>query len=180
MHVGWSGEKVRLVPLEKARHFENTLRWVNTPELTQWTFSGDFPIGRLAEEEFFDKRTRDSQTDIVFAIETHAGEHIGLSGMHQIDFRHGTALTGTLIGRSDLWGQGYGADNARTRARYAFDVLGLRILFSNVMADNVASLRALLKCGYVEYGRVPQRFWKRGAYRDDILLMLTRETLRLK
>jgi hypothetical protein len=27
----------------------------------------------------------------------------------------------------------------------------------------------------VEYGRIPSQFWKRGAYRDHILTLLTRE-----
>jgi RimJ/RimL family protein N-acetyltransferase len=87
-------------------------------------------------------------------------------------------VTGTLIGRTALWGQGYGTDAVRTRTRYAFEVLGLRMLLSEVLADNVASHRALLKAGYREVGRVPRRMWKRGQYRDLILLMVERDEWR--
>lgn len=35
MAYGWTGEKVRLVPLDKAKHFENALCWLNDPDITQ-------------------------------------------------------------------------------------------------------------------------------------------------
>ena len=60
------------------------------------------------------------------------------------------------------------------RTRYAFEVLGLRLLLSEVMADNAASLRMLERAGYREVGRIPRRLWKRGAYRDVVLLALER------
>jgi RimJ/RimL family protein N-acetyltransferase len=63
----------------------------------------------------------------------------------------------------------------RTRARYAFEVLGLRLLLTEVLADNAASLRALARGGYREVGRFPRRFWKRGAFRDAVYLALERD-----
>ncbi|HZF08084.1 MAG TPA: GNAT family protein [Thermoanaerobaculia bacterium] len=181
MAHGWEGEKVRLVPLDKARHLENALLWINDPEVTAWTLVGDSPLARLAEEEFFDRVTRGgaaanaADTDAHFAVETLDGEHIGFSGLHRIDWRNGFAMTGTILGRRDLWGQGYGSDAARVRTRYAFEVLGLRLLISEVMAENVGSIRMLKNNGYREAGRLPKRYWKRGAFRDVVLLVLERK-----
>lgn len=110
------------------------------------------------------------------AIETFEDEHIGTTGIHGINCRHGVATTGTLIGRRRLWGRGYGTDAIRVRTRYAFDVLGVCLLLSEVMEENVRSLRALLKCGYREVGRVPARYWKRGAHRASIHLMADRDS----
>jgi RimJ/RimL family protein N-acetyltransferase len=174
MSYGWAGEKVRLVPLDRARHLDNALTWLNDPEITAWTLTGDWPITRLAEEEFFDRAMRESKEDLSFAVETLEGEHIGFSGLHRIDWRHGVAVTGTILGRRDLWGKGYGADAARVRSRHAFEVLGLRLLLSEVMADNTGSLRMLQKAGYREVGRIPRRMWKRGTYRDVVLMVLER------
>lgn len=176
MSYGWEGESVRLVPLDKERHIENALLWLNDPIVTEWTLTGDLPITRLAEEDFFNRMTSQTgthPTDIVFGIETLAGEHVGLSGIHRIEWRHGVAVTGTTIG-SEHRGKGYGSDAARTRLRYAFDVLGLRMLMSEVMADNTASLRMLQKAGYTEAGRISRRYWKRGAYRDTIIMFVER------
>jgi RimJ/RimL family protein N-acetyltransferase len=175
MAYGWAGEKVRLVPLDKARHLDNALIWLNDSEITAWTLTGDWPITRLAEEEFFDRAMRESKEDLSFAVETLEGEHIGFSGLHRIDWRHRVAVTGTILGRRDLWGKGYGSDAARVRARHAFEVLGLRMLLSEVMADNTGSLRMLQKAGYREVGRIPRRMWKRGTYRDVVIMVMERE-----
>jgi len=45
-----------------------------------------------------------------------------------------------------------------------------------VMADNTASLRMLQKAGYTEAGRIPRRYWKRGAYRDSVVMLVERPT----
>lgn len=179
MPYGWEGEKVRLVPLDKAKHLDNAIAWLNDPEVTAWTLIGDWPMTRLAEEQFFETRSRQSglemETDLTFAVETLAGEHIGFSGLHKIDWRNGVATTGTILGRRDLWGQGYGTDAAKVRTRHAFEVLGMRMLLSDVMDGNTGSVRMLHKAGYREVGRIPRRLWKRGAWRDVILLCLERE-----
>lgn len=176
MGIGWEGEKVRLVPLDKERHLENALLWWNDAEITRFTLLGDMPLTRLAEEEWFEKMCAQSSsqtaTDIVFAVETlEGGEHVGFTGLHQINWRHGSAQSGTIIGER---GRGYGSDAARVRTRYAFEILGLRLLLSDVMAENAASLRMLEKAGYKEVGRTPRRYWRRGAYRDAVILALER------
>lgn len=176
MGYGWEGAKVRLVPLDRERHFDNAVRWLNDPEVTAWTLVGDLPVTRLAEEGFFTGQNTDAfpgtQVEITFAVETLEGEHVGFSSLHRIDWRQGVAATGTLLGRRDLWGRGYGADAARVRTRYAFEVLGLRLLLSEALADNAGSIAMLTRAGYLEVGRIPRRYWKRGAYRETVLFAL--------
>jgi RimJ/RimL family protein N-acetyltransferase len=177
MAIGWTGEKVRLVPLDRNAHLDNAIAWLNDPEVTAWTLIGDFPIGRLGETEFFDRAERaDPWTapDVTLAVETLAGEHIGFSGLHKIDWRNSCATTGTVIGCQDLWGKGLGTDAARVRTRYAFDVLGLRLLLSEALDGNIASIRMLERVGYVQVGRIPRRHFKRGAFRDALLFALER------
>jgi RimJ/RimL family protein N-acetyltransferase len=180
MGYGWEGERVRLVPLDKERHAANCVLWLNDPEVTRWTLSGDLPITRLAEEEFFARASGPAgahPSEIVLAVETlEGGEHIGIAGLHRIEWRHGVAVSGTLIGPAGSRGKGFGTDVARARTRYAFEVLGLRMLLSEVFAENEASLRMLLRAGYREAGRIPRRHWKRGAFREVVLLVAERET----
>jgi RimJ/RimL family protein N-acetyltransferase len=175
---GWEGEKVRLVPLDKERHLANVMLWMNDPGVTEMLLSGDVPLTRLAEEDFFARMCAPSgphPSDIIFAIETLAGEHVGTCGMHQINYRHGSALTGTIIGPAEARGRGYGTDAVAARTRYAFEVLGLRMLISEVFTENVASLKVLSRAGYREVARIPRRYWKRGAFRDVVLLVAERQ-----
>lgn len=111
---------------------------------------------------------------LTFAVETLAGEHIGFTGFHTVDHRHGVATSGVLVGRKELWRQGIGTDIVRVRTRYAFEVLGLRLLLSEALDGNEASIRMLERAGYREVGRIPRRYFKRGAYRDLLLFALER------
>lgn len=178
MAFGWEGELVRLVPLDKDRHLENAVRWMNDPEVTQFLLVGDFPISKAAEEKFFESRAEMREDDVMWAIETLEGVHVGFSGLHQINQMHKTSISGSLLGDKELWGKGLGTDAARVRARYAFDVLGLRMVMSAVLEGNDRSLRMQEKVGYQVIGRVPKKYWKRGQYRDEILTCLTPETLK--
>jgi len=174
MGYGWEGEKVRLVPLDRDRHLENALKWFNDPEITEWLETGDWPLTRGAEEEFFRGAERNDRASVQFAVETLEGEHVGFSGLRSIDWQSRVAVSGSVIGSRDLWGRGLGTDAATVRNRYAFDVLGLRLLIATVIDDNLASLAMLAKARYTEVGRVPGRYWKRGAYRDQVILALRR------
>ena len=182
MPFGWHGKKIRLVPLEREKHFDNCVRWLNDPEVTAWTLIGDFPLTRLAEQEFFDRVARPSDTEVVFAIELlgNPEEHVGVCGIHNISYRHGAGTIGLIIGRPQLWRRGLGTDVIAVLTRYAFEAASLRLLLSEAMSDNIGSIKAQTKCGYCEIGRIPGRYWKRGAYRDSILFALTREDWRAR
>jgi RimJ/RimL family protein N-acetyltransferase len=176
MGFGFEGEKVRLVPIDVDKHYENCFRWLNDVEITRW-LKLDPPMTKLAERDWFEMMSKHQSPprDVVMAIETLAGQHIGQSGLHQIDFRHGTAVTGTFIGEVDQWGQGYGRDAVQVRSRYAFETLGLRLLLSSTMMGNDRSLRMQQAAGYRISGIVPKRLWKDGEYRDLILTHCSRE-----
>ena len=164
---------MRLVPRDREKHLENVLRWANDPEATRNLSAGDMPLTRSALEESFRKTT--SENDITFAIELLSGEHIGTVGINRINWKDGTATTGTMIGGPENWGKGYGADAAHVRSRYCFEVLGFRYLMSSVLACNERSLKMLQKVGYVECGRYPLHSWHRGRYVDQVLMYMTRE-----
>jgi RimJ/RimL family protein N-acetyltransferase len=174
MSYGWEGGKVRLVPLDRDKHLNNALKWFNDPEVTRWLETGDWPLTRGAEEEFFRAAERNDRVSVQFAVESLQGEHVGFSGLRSIDWQSRVAVSGSVIGRRDLWGKGLGTDAARVRNRYAFEVLGLRLLIASVIADNGASLKMLSNVGYAEVGRVPDRYWKRGAFRDQVIFALHR------
>jgi RimJ/RimL family protein N-acetyltransferase len=174
MSYGWDGDKVRLVPLDRTKHLENALRWFNDPEITQWLETGDWPLTRGAEEKYFDAADRGDRSSAHFAVESLQGEHVGFSALRGIDWQSRVAVSGSVIGRRDLWGHGLGSDAVAARNRYAFEVLGLRQLIATVIADNARSLAMLAAAGYQEVGRVPERYWKRGAYRDQVILALRR------
>ena len=175
MTYGWEGEKVRLVPLDRDKHLDNALKWFNDPGITEWLETGDWPLTRGAEEEFFRAAERQDRASVQFAVESLQGEHVGFSGLRSIDWQSRVAVSGSVIGRKDLWSKGLGGDAVKIRNRYGFEVLGLRLLIATVIADNSRSLAMLAKAGYQEVGRVPERYWKRGAWVDHVILYRRRD-----
>lgn len=174
MAIGWTGDRVRLTPLDE-RHFENCYQWINDPEISEWLKGGDEPMAMLAEREWFDSVCKGSERNIMFAIETLDGEHIGNTGIHGINRKHGFATTGSLIGNKSFQNQGIGTEAAKLRAWYCFHVLGLRLVMSGYFGGNDRSARMQEKAGYIVRGVVPGQYWKRGAYRDHVETVLTRE-----
>lgn len=175
MAYGWEGQLTRLVPLRREDHFENALRWLNDPEVTQYLLVGDLPVGSKMEEEHFDRATGHRETDASFAIETLDGKHIGFSGVHKISYKDGHAITGSLIGDLSNRGKGYGSDAAKVRTRYCFEVLNLQCLTSDVSEHNISSLKMLIRAGYRECGYIPRRYWKRGRYHGAKVMVCLRD-----
>ena len=122
--IGLGGDRVRLVPSEPALHLENALRWMNDPTVTACLdyFTG---VTRRQEELFFERVTTERETDLHWAIVDPEGRHVGFIALHQIDWRNRSASGGIVLGERGAWGQGYATDAVRTRARFAFEQLGL-------------------------------------------------------
>ena len=175
MAFGVEGTRVRLVPLDADRHLENCYRWVNDPGVTDQLAIGHFPSTRVQEADFFEKLQRPGDSDIVWAIETLDGRHIGMSGLHQISLLHGTAKSGSFLGEPGERGQGFGTESATLRSRYAFMTLGLRVLYSEYFEGNIASQRMQEKCGYQTWGVKPAAEWKNGQFRNLVQTYLPRD-----
>ncbi len=166
-----SGRKVNLRPLTRA-DVPIITRWINDPEIREFV-SIAFPHTEKQEEEWLNKLDSDDK-NIVLCIETKQGIPIGVIGIHQIEWVHRVATTGTLIGEKKYWGKGFGTDAKMTLLDYAFNVLNLRRICSEALAYNMRSLAYSLHCGYEIEGRKKKHFFKNGRYHDVIHLGLFR------
>ena len=84
-------------------------------------------------------------------------------------------MTGSFIADEDHRGKGCGTDAAIVRARYCFDVLNMNTVYTGYIEGNDASRRMSEKIGCRQWGVKPNAFWKRGAYRAEVCMYLTRE-----
>jgi RimJ/RimL family protein N-acetyltransferase len=167
------GKKTILRPLRKATDFELCLRWINDPEVNQYLLI-HFPLTEKKEEEWFD-RVANEPNEVVLGIETLDGRLIGTMGLHRINSKDRTAMTGALIGEKEYWGKGYGTDAKMTLLDYAFNTLNLRKINSSVYAFNKRSLKYNLKCGYQIEGVRKKQIFRIGKYHDEILIAVFKE-----
>lgn len=165
------GKDIYLSPFikEDAPHF---FRWVNDPEVTQFV-TINLPMSLSKEEQWIEDQKNRQPHDIVLAVVLKKGHRvIGSMGLHNVNFVDGTASTGSIIGDKTCWGKGYGTQAKTLLLDYTFNTLGLRKVYSSVIAYNKRSKRCLEKCGYHEEGRRKLHFFRNGRYHDEILMAI--------
>ncbi|HLG93648.1 MAG TPA: GNAT family protein [candidate division Zixibacteria bacterium] len=167
------GKKTILRPLRKSTDFELCLRWINDPDVNQYLLVF-FPVTEKKEKDWFDHLANNPH-EVVLGIETLDGKLIGTMGLHRINSKDRTAMTGALIGEKEYWGKGYGTDAKMTLLDYAFNTLNLRKINSSVYAFNKRSLKYNLKCGYKVEGIRKRQTFRNGKYHDEILIAVFKE-----
>lgn len=168
------GYKVRLRPLT-VEDAPACMSWMNNPLVTK--FLKRQQLISLAEERAWIEGLAGRQDSITLGMETLGDEPklIGSIGLHHINFQHGTAGTGTVIGLPEFWGKGYGTDAKMLLLHNAFVQMGLRKVRSSVYDFNAGSLAYARTCGYEEEGRLIQDLWKNGRLVDKVLLAVFRD-----
>jgi len=127
-------------------------------------------MGEVGQEKWFDRISEPTDTNLVVAICTHDGTLIGNMGLHRIDLRNRTAITGSMIMAEEHRGKGYGTDAKMLLLAYAFLELDLFKVQSDVVGFNIRSARYSSKCGYIEEGRSRSQVLLGGERHDLIHL----------
>ncbi len=168
------GKRLYLRPISEA-DLERVTVWINDPDVRQY-LAAYLPQSEQDEREWIQGLSKRKDTDLVFAIVLKENnEQIGNIGLHGINHRQGTAHTGTLIGRKDLWSKGYGSEAKMILLDYAFGTLNLRKINTSVFATNPRSLKCQEKCGYQREGVLKQQRRLNHEWVDEVLLAVFRE-----
>ncbi len=166
------GEKVALGPFTRdllpAYH-----RWHN--DFTMWRT--EWPVG--AQPMTMDQVTAwyegwaksPAERRIDFAVYKLDGwAPIGMTSLHDLDWRAHTAEFGITIGEPSERGKGYGTEAAGLTLDYAFTALALHNVALTALEFNLGGLRAYTKAGFREYGRRREAVVMNGR-RWDIVYM---------
>ena len=172
-----TGKRIYLRPF-KVSDTQTLQKWMNDWSVTQY-LGRVLPTSEREELAWIENQGK-SKSDIVLAIVTREGDNfIGCIGLHNINWVHRTAISGTILGEEDRRGKGYGPEAKMLLLDLAFNALDLYGVVSQVMENNVRSLAYGKKSGYVEVGRIPK--WlrsKTGERCDEVLLLITQEKWR--
>jgi RimJ/RimL family protein N-acetyltransferase len=118
-------------------------------------------------------------TDIGFGIELVENQRlIGVMAIHQINWVDKTAKTGSMIGYADCVSKGYGSEAKMMLLDYAFNTLGLRIIYSEAITYNKRSNGSLEKCGYQKIGTFQKKHFRKGEYHDVNIYECTAKSFR--
>jgi RimJ/RimL family protein N-acetyltransferase len=174
------GPHLYLRPIEDT-DLPNIQRWNNDPETRQF-MTGAEPFNATSARRWFDTVVcNPAKSDLVMAIVLNEHDrHIGYLGLHHIDWRDRNASTTTVIGEKDARGKGYAPEAKDLMVEYAFDTLGLHRLTCRVLSENTASIKSVIKSGFVEEGRDRESLFREGRWMDDVRFGLLAHEWRAK
>jgi RimJ/RimL family protein N-acetyltransferase len=130
----------------------------------------------IAQTREFWERIRASDSDVLLAVETLAGEFVGGIGLHGIDSRSRQAELAIWIARPH-WDKGYGTDAVRTMCRFGFQEMNLQRVSLHVYDSNPRGIRAYEKVGFKEEGRLRRGQFVGGDHVDVIVMGLLADDL---
>lgn len=164
------GRKVELRAFE-ASDAEAVHRFKNDPAITEGLYDAVFPQSMIQVSEWVRHASSmaPEQADYRFAIVSDDGKTVGFAGIYQIDWKAGNGEVGIAIGDADYQGKGYGTDALVTVTRFAFEEMGLRRLWTRVLASNERSQKLFEKCGYTREGLLREHHFRHGRMQDVVL-----------
>lgn len=168
------GKKVFLRALG-AEDLDDTLKWLNDPEISRLVGGWSFPLSMTHQREWFERSIKDERNQR-FIVESYEDGVIGLTGLWEIDWHNRHALTSLKLGASNIRGKGYGTDAIMTLMAYAFSEVGLNRLWGEIISFNIASYKAYVeKCGWKVEGIFRQHLYREGQYYDQLRVAILRE-----
>ncbi len=108
-----------------------------------------------------------------------SGQTIGTCMLFGFDETSGLAEIGYVLG-SAHWGRGYASEALASLLGYAFGPFGLRRIEANIDARNTASVVLIEKLGFVQEGRLRQRWVTEGVISDTLVFGLLRDEWRAR
>jgi ribosomal-protein-alanine N-acetyltransferase len=141
------------------------------PEVVRFFSWG--PYRERAEAEAFIERVLGDRPHELLIVDAD-DRPIGLTGLSELSERDGRAVVGTWLGRAH-WGSGANRESKALILHFAFRTLGLGRVSAYAHPDNVRSLAALEKVGFVREGLLRGWHVHRGERRDVVMLGLLRE-----
>ncbi len=170
--------EVRLVEISR-EDVERLIKWLEDDEVCSMWFGrytygdpvhlGYHPTEMLnASQEEWDEVFQDPSKRM-FSIYTAGGEHIG-EGKLLIDETLGNAEMPVLIGRKDLWHQGYGTAAVLALSDLAFNVYGLYRVWVDVPDYNEHALNMFRKLGFIHEGTLRKSHPHEGKRYDSSVM----------
>jgi RimJ/RimL family protein N-acetyltransferase len=147
-------ERLALRPMQ-VEDAKSIVRWVRQEPDASFGHSR-FPVSPVAFSDWFGKigENEPSKDFELAVVLRESGELIGEVGLYSIDWLARTAESGSWLYRPEYRGSGYGTEAKHLLLEYAFDRLGLHMIWSWVKVRNPRSQAALRKQGYRDAGRL--------------------------
>lgn len=166
------GNGVMLRSLTSSDDMTHYVRWMNDPEVMQFTESRFARHTLEGLVEYVRRHNASPDTLLLGIFEGRSDRHIGNIKVGDMNPVHRYADVGIIIGDKSCWRRGYASEAIRLVCDYAFRSLSLHKLSAGCYVQNEGAIRAFMKAGFLEEGRRISHYLYRGCYTDSVQLGL--------
>ena len=168
------GQKIGLRAYDAA-DFALVAKWLNDPEVTYYTFSGQFPTTSDQLAKSLEKQLASSRNAMFIVCDLANGNAVGFAGLYEIHPTSHSAEFRVFLGEPGSRGKGFGTEVAELLMFYGFDRLNLHRVFLGANAENAGGIRAYEKAGFKHEGRQRDVIYRNSRYYDGVYMGVLRD-----
>lgn len=162
------GRRVRLLPFNESHITERYLSWLVDDEVNRYSRRYGQPAQTANDVRAWMASL--PADEIIFAVETQGYGHIGNIKYGPIHWSNLEAEISIMMGATDAWGQGFGAEATYLLSQYLFLERNLNRLFAGSI--NPAFIKMVENLGWKREGILRQQVRIAGTFCDSTLLSL--------
>lgn len=164
------GKKVYLRRVKHSDVGPEYLSWLTEPEVNQY-LERRFETHTIDSlHTFVDSMAQSKDSLFLAIIHKETGTHVGNIKLGPINFNHGYAEMGILVGNKKFWGLGLGSDAIQALSDYGLKKIGLNRIFAGAYDLNIGSIKAFEKAGFSQEGILRKQFLCHGKYINAVLM----------
>lgn len=146
------------------------VKWLNSKEINQYLESRFIHHTKKNLIKFITHILKDKSTYFFVILRKDNGKHIGNIKLGPINSIHKIGEIGIMIGNKDSWGQEYATEAISLLSNFAFQKLKLHKITAGAYENNMGSIKAFLKAGFIKEAIRKSHFMYKKNYVDLVLL----------
>ena len=143
--------------------------WVNDPEVNHYLELRHSPPDEAKLSRYI-SNMNSSENNLLMGIFVQDGFHIGNIKLGPININNCRGVIGLLIGEKKFWGKGFATEAILSITDYAFGSLNLNRVDAGISSSNKGSLKAFLKAGFENEGRLKKYRKFNDGWEDELLV----------
>jgi|SaaInlStandDraft_2_1057019.scaffolds.fasta_scaffold32579_2 [ribosomal protein S5]-alanine N-acetyltransferase len=146
------------------------LSWLNSKDVTQFLESRFMDYTLKTLNDYVSKINEDHNVLFLSIIIKNEKKCVGTIKLGPINKHHNLAELGIMIGDKQYWGKGIATEAIQILSDFTFKNLNLHKITAGAYENNLGSIKAFLKSGFLEEGRRKRHFYYKDKFVDHVLL----------
>jgi diamine N-acetyltransferase len=151
-------------------------QWINDQETNFWRGLYHPVAFDVAQNDLKIFKFND-HTKLSLSIVAAADKPIGFVGLRGICCRSRRGEIWIYIGDKSFWSKGFGQEILSLLVRYAFEEMNLHRLWLECDPEHKSAVACYEKVGFKQEGVLKESYYRRGSYRDTIIMGLIRDRI---